>query len=194
MRDEYPESVLILAARDRKARGGRLFARSQHRAAPRRRRLYLRRRVGDDRIDRRQAGLPRNRPPYIAEVGLFGRPTLDQNVETLYWVRDIVDKGADWFADQAVAAARACALFGIGPGEESRRQAGPGRGHGARTDRGILRRHGGWPRFRPICPAARRAASCRQSMADLPLDFGTLEKYGCFVGSQPSSSSPTGTT
>ena len=42
-------------------------------------------------------GLPRHRPPYVAQVGLFGRPTLEQNVETLYWVRDIVEKGAGWF-------------------------------------------------------------------------------------------------
>ena len=45
-------------------------------------------------------GLPRNRPPYIAEVGLFGRPTLNHNVETLWWIRDIVEKGAEWFAGQ----------------------------------------------------------------------------------------------
>ncbi|MCG6860694.1 MAG: NAD(P)H-dependent oxidoreductase subunit E, partial [Chromatiaceae bacterium] len=43
-------------------------------------------------------GLPRQRPPYVAEVGLFGRPTLVNNVETLYWVRDILDRGPDWFA------------------------------------------------------------------------------------------------
>ena len=43
-------------------------------------------------------GLPRNRPPYVAEVGLFGRPTLENNVETLYWVRDIVEQGPEWFA------------------------------------------------------------------------------------------------
>ena len=45
-------------------------------------------------------GLPRHRPPYVAQVGLFGRPTLEQNVETLFWVRDIVEKGADWFTSQ----------------------------------------------------------------------------------------------
>ena len=44
-------------------------------------------------------GLPRNRPPYVAEVGLFGRPTLENNVETLYWVRDIVERGPQWYAD-----------------------------------------------------------------------------------------------
>ena len=45
-------------------------------------------------------GLPRHRPPYVAEVGLFGRPTLVQNVETMYWVRDVVEKGPEWFASQ----------------------------------------------------------------------------------------------
>ena len=44
-------------------------------------------------------GLPRNRPPYIAEVGIFGRPTLNQNVETLWWIRDIVQNGPEWFAE-----------------------------------------------------------------------------------------------
>ena len=45
-------------------------------------------------------GLPRHRPPYIAEVGLFGKPTLNHNVETLWWIRDIIENGADWFAAQ----------------------------------------------------------------------------------------------
>ena len=43
-------------------------------------------------------GEPRKRPPYIAQVGLFGKPTLEHNFESLYWVRDIVEKGADWFS------------------------------------------------------------------------------------------------
>ena len=54
-------------------------------------------------------GVPRLRPPYIAQVGLFGRPTLEHNFETLYWVRDLLEKGADWFASQAATAARGCA-------------------------------------------------------------------------------------
>ena len=55
-------------------------------------------------------GLPRHRPPYVAQVGLFGRPTLEQNVETLYWMRDIVEKGPAWFTvARAAASARACA-------------------------------------------------------------------------------------
>ncbi|ODS02376.1 hypothetical protein AUC71_15755 [Methyloceanibacter marginalis] len=47
-------------------------------------------------------GYPRNRPPYIAEVGLFGRPTLNHNVETLYWIPEILEKGAKWFADHGM--------------------------------------------------------------------------------------------
>ena len=45
-------------------------------------------------------GLPRHRPPFVAQVGLFGRPTLEQNVETLYWIRDIVEKGPEWVTSQ----------------------------------------------------------------------------------------------
>ena len=54
-------------------------------------------------------GLPRHRPPYVAQVGLFGRPTLEQNVETLYWIRDIVEKGARGSPRRAAASARASA-------------------------------------------------------------------------------------
>ncbi len=54
-------------------------------------------------------GMPRLRPPYVAQVGLFGRPTLEHNMETLYWIRDILEKGGAWFAGQGATAARACA-------------------------------------------------------------------------------------
>jgi formate dehydrogenase len=54
-------------------------------------------------------GMPRLRPPYVAQVGLFGRPTLEHNFETLYWVRELLEKGAEWFARRAATAARACA-------------------------------------------------------------------------------------
>ena len=47
-------------------------------------------------------GLPRHRPPYVAEVGLFGCPTLTNNLETLFWVRDIIEKGSEWFAAQGI--------------------------------------------------------------------------------------------
>ena len=67
-------------------------------------------------------GLPRHRRPIVAQVGLFGRPTLVHNVETLYWVRDIIAKGAAWFAatGRQRAAARACAASPSPAGSRSR--------------------------------------------------------------------------
>ena len=130
-------------------------------------------------------GLPRHRPPYVAQVGLFGRPTLEQNVETLYWIRDIVEKGAEWFDLARPPRAQGLPqLLGLGPREEARREAGAGRRHRARTDRRILRRHGATAtRFKGYLPGGASGGILPASMADMPLDFGTLEKYGCFVGS-----------
>ena len=62
-------------------------------------------------------GLPRHRPPYVAQVGIFDRPTLVNNVETLFWVRDIVEKGPEWFAEQGKGDSKACGLFGLRPCE-----------------------------------------------------------------------------
>ncbi len=90
-------------------------------------------------------GYPRNRPPYIAEVGLFGRPTLNHNVETLYWVPEILKKGAKWFADHGVNRRQGLAvLVSLGTGQEAGRDSGACRHHRARADRDG-RRHGGWP-------------------------------------------------
>ncbi len=100
-------------------------------------------------------GEPRMRPPYIAEVGLFGRPTLEHNFETLYWVRDIVQKGPQWFGGFGRHGRKAAQLQRERAREVAGRQAGAGRHHGAGTDRRILRRHAGRPRA--VClPAGRR--------------------------------------
>ena len=91
-------------------------------------------------------GLPRHKPPYPFQVGLFGRPTLINNVETLCWVRDIVEKGAGLVEEPWPQRAPGPAqLFGLGAGEGSRHEARAGRHHGARADRRVLRRHGGRP-------------------------------------------------
>ena len=67
-------------------------------------------------------GMPRLRPPYVAQVGLFGYPTLEHNMETVYWVREIVEKGAQWFASQGRNGTQGPALvLGLGPREEARR-------------------------------------------------------------------------
>ena len=130
-------------------------------------------------------GMPRLRPPYVAQVGLFGRPTLEHNFETLYWVRDLLEKGAEWFTSQGRHGRKGLRSFSVsGRVKQPGREAGAGRHHHPGTDRRILRRHAGRPSAStPTCRAARRAASCRPRMNDIPLDFDTLQPYGCFIGS-----------
>jgi formate dehydrogenase len=129
-------------------------------------------------------GLPRHRPPYVAQVGLFGRPTLEQNVETLYWVRDIVEKGAQWFTSHGRRERKGLRSFSV-----SGRVKKPGvvlapAGVSARE---LIEEYcGGMQeghRFKGYLPGGASGGILPASMADLPLDFGTLEQYGCFVGS-----------
>ena len=100
VRDEYPEVILLLIDEIAKVEDAGLSSHTK---------IHLRRGAGAYICGEESAmiesiegkrGLPRHRPPYVAQVGLFGRPTLEQNVETLFWVRDIVEKGADWFTSQ----------------------------------------------------------------------------------------------
>ena len=101
-------------------------------------------------------GMPRLRPPYVAQVGLFGRPTLEHNMETLYWVRDILEKGAAWFAEPRPARPEGPALvLGVGPRREARRAPRAGGHHRARAYRRILRRHAAGARVLRL-PAGRR--------------------------------------
>jgi len=129
-------------------------------------------------------GLPRHRPPYVAQVGLFGRPTLEQNVETLYWVRDIVEKGAAWFTSHGRRERKGLRSFSV-----SGRVNKPGvvlapAGVSARE---LIEEYcGGMTAghlFRAYLPGGASGGILPASMADLPLDFGTLEPHGCFVGS-----------
>src|SRR6266403_1594293 len=98
-------------------------------------------------------GLPRHKPPYPFQVGLFGLPTLINNIETLWWVRDIVEKGADWW-----------------------------KSHG-RNDRHGLRSYSVSGRVKNPGMKLAPGGILPASMDNIPLDFGTLEKYGCFIGS-----------
>jgi len=128
-------------------------------------------------------GYPRNRPPYIAEVGLFGRPTLNHNVETLYWVPEILKKGAKWFADHGVNGAKGLRSWSV-----SGRVKKPGVivAPAGITARELIELAGGMEdgeTFKAYLPGGASGGILPASLADLPLDFGSLDKYGSFVGS-----------
>ena len=101
-------------------------------------------------------GMPRLRPPYVAQVGLFGYPTLEHNMETVYWVRDIVEKGAEWFAGYGRNGRKGLRSFSVsGRVKKPGVHLAPGRHHGAGADRRVLRRHAGRPPVLRL-PAGRR--------------------------------------
>jgi NADH:ubiquinone oxidoreductase subunit F (NADH-binding)/NADH:ubiquinone oxidoreductase subunit E len=129
-------------------------------------------------------GLPRHKPPYPFQVGLFGLPTLINNVETLWWVRDIVEKGADWWKSQGRNDRQGLRSYSV-----SGRVKNPGM---KLAPAGITVRElidefcGGMAEghtFHAYLPGGASGGILPASMDNIPLDFGTLEKYGCFIGS-----------
>jgi NADH:ubiquinone oxidoreductase subunit F (NADH-binding)/NADH:ubiquinone oxidoreductase subunit E len=129
-------------------------------------------------------GMPRLRPPYVAQVGLFGHPTLEHNMETLYWVRDIIEKGADWFAGHGRNGRKGLRSFSV-----SGRVCKPGV-HLAPAGitvkelidefcGGMLPGHS----FYGYLPGGASGGILPASLGDVPLDFDTLHPYGCFIGS-----------
>ena len=129
-------------------------------------------------------GLPRHRPPYVAETGLFGRPTLVQNVETLFWVRDILERGPAWFANYGGSGGRGLRSYSV-----SGRVRDPGVkvAPAGITARALIDGHCGGMApghaFRAYLPGGASGGILPASLADLPLDFGELEAHDCFVGS-----------
>jgi NADH:ubiquinone oxidoreductase subunit F (NADH-binding)/NADH:ubiquinone oxidoreductase subunit E len=129
-------------------------------------------------------GLPRHRPPYVAQVGLFGRPTLEHNVETLFWIRDLVEKGPEWFTSQGRRERKGFRSFSV-----SGRVKNPGvkvAPAGVTIQELIDEYCGGMiegETFKGYLPGGASGGILPASMNDIPLDFGTLEKYGCFIGS-----------
>ena len=129
-------------------------------------------------------GEPRMRPPYIAEVGLFGRPTLEHNFETLYWVRDIVQKGADWFSGFGRHGRKGLRSFSV-----SGRVKNPGvklAPAGITIEELINEYCGGMQEghtFYAYLPGGASGGILPASLKDIPLDFDTLQPYGCFIGS-----------
>jgi NADH:ubiquinone oxidoreductase subunit F (NADH-binding)/NADH:ubiquinone oxidoreductase subunit E len=131
-----------------------------------------------------QRGEPRLRPPYIATIGLFGRPTLEHNFETLYWVRDIVERGAHWFAGFGRHGRKGLRSFSV-----SGRVRQPGvklAPAGITLNELIAEYCGGLPEGQTLygyLPGGASGGILPANMADIPLDFDTLQPHGCFIGS-----------
>lgn len=184
LRDEYPELRLMLLDELAKIEAAGLSSHT---------RVHLRRGAGAYICGEESAmiesiegkrGLPRHRPPYVAQVGLFGRPTLVQNIETLYWVRDIIERGAEWFTSFGRRDRKGFRSFSV-----SGRVKNPGvkmAPAGITMQELIDEYCGGMADghvFKGYLPGGASGGILPASMADIPLDFGTLEKYGSFVGS-----------
>ena len=129
-------------------------------------------------------GLPRNRPPYVAEVGLFGKPTLVHNVETVYWIREIYEKGGAWFSSHGRNGRKGLRSFSV---------SGFVKNPGIKlTDAGIsvnqlINEHCGGMldghKFKGYLPGGASGGILPASLGNVPLDFDTLQEYNCFIGS-----------
>jgi formate dehydrogenase len=129
-------------------------------------------------------GMPRLRPPYVAQVGLFGRPTLEHNFETLYWVREILEKGGEWFAAQGRNGRKGLRSFSV---SGRVREPGVKLAPAGITLRELIDEFcGGMADGHTLygyLPGGASGGILPASMSDIPLDFDTLQPHGCFIGS-----------
>jgi len=129
-------------------------------------------------------GMPRLRPPFVAQVGVFGRPTLEHNMETLYWIREIIEKGGEWFASHGRNGRKGLRSFSV-----SGRVKNPGvhlAPAGITVTELIEEYCDGMAdghEFYGYFPGGASGGILPASMGDIPLDFDTLNEYGCFIGS-----------
>ena len=184
LRDEYPEIRKILLREISKLESSDLLEPG---------RIHLRRGAGAYICGEESAmlesiegkrGLPRHKPPFPAQVGLFGRPTLIHNVETLYWIRDLVQKGSSWFTQKGRNGSKGQRTFSV-----SGRVKNPGVkiADAGITVRDLIDEYCGGMQdghnFKGYLPGGASGGILPASMDREPLDFGTLEQYGCLIGS-----------
>ncbi len=183
IRDEYPAVLAILKCEISAAKNAGLVDHTK---------VHLRRGAGAYICGEESAmiesiegkrGLPRHRPPYVAQVGVFDRPTLVNNVETLYWVPAIIENGAEWFATQGKNGAKGLRTYSV-----SGRVKTPGVKlmPAGSTAEDLLAASGGMAdghTLKGYLPGGASGGILPADLANIPLDFGTLEKHGCFVGS-----------
>jgi formate dehydrogenase len=184
LRDEYPQCREILEKEIAKLEAAGLAKHT---------RIHMRRGAGAYICGEESAmlesiegkrGLPRHKPPFPSQVGLFGRPTLINNVETVWWVRDIVEKGPAWFAGHGANGRKGLRTFSVsGRVKEPGVKLAPA----GITVAELIEKHcGGMAdghRFKGYLPGGASGGILPASLADIPLDFGTLEQHGCFIGS-----------
>ncbi|MDH5356323.1 MAG: NAD(P)H-dependent oxidoreductase subunit E [Gammaproteobacteria bacterium] len=129
-------------------------------------------------------GMPRLRPPYVAQVGLFGRPTLEQNCESLFWIRDVIEKGGEWFDTQGRNGRKGLRSFSV-----SGRVKNPGvhLAPAGITVKELIDEYCGGMldghEFYGYFPGGASGGILPASLGDVPLDFDTLQEYGSFIGS-----------
>jgi len=184
LRDEYPAAREILLREIAALEKARLSTHT---------RIHLRRGAGAYICGEESAmlesiegkrGLPRHKPPFPSQVGLFGQPTLIHNVETVYWVREIVEKGPDWFQGHGRNGRKGLRSFSVsGHVKEPGVKLAPA---GITVKELIDEFCGGMQdghEFKGYLPGGASGGILPASMADIPLDFGTLEEHGCLIGS-----------
>ncbi len=184
IRDEYPEIIHMLKIELKKLKSTSLFDHTK---------IYLRRGAGAYICGEESAmiesiegkrGLPRHRPPYVAECGIFGHPTLVNNVETLFWVPAILRNGADWFNNLGTKLHPGHRTYSV-----SGRVAKPGLifASAGSTANELIEKCGGMAEghiFKAYLPGGASGGILPASKADIALDFGgELNDYNCFVGS-----------
>ena len=183
LRDEYPELQVVLRREiDKLTDAGITFTR-----------LHLRRGAGAYICGEESAmlesiegkrGLPRHKPPFPSQVGLFGRPTLINNVETLYWVRDIVEQGPEFFSKHGRNGGTGLRSFSVsGRVKEPGVKLAPA----GITVRELIDEYCGGMQeghsFKAYLPGGASGGLLPASLGDIALDFGTLEEHGCLIGS-----------
>ena len=129
-------------------------------------------------------GMPRLRPPYVAQVGLFGRPTLEQNMESMHWIRDIIEKGAEWFSSEGRHGRTGLRSYSVSgrinkPGVHLAPAGITMRELIDEYCDGMLNGH----KFYGYFPGGASGGILPASLGDIPLDFDTLQPHGCFIGS-----------
>ncbi|MDJ0685433.1 MAG: NAD(P)H-dependent oxidoreductase subunit E [Alphaproteobacteria bacterium] len=184
MRDEYPEVLQILANEIPKLHAAGLSPHTE---------IIVRRGAGAYICGEESAmiesiegkrGLPRHRPPFVAQVGLFGRPTLVNNVETLYWVPEILARGADWFRSQGRHGRSGLRSYSV-----SGRVKNPGvkLAPAGVTIRELINEYCGGMAdghvFKGYLPGGASGGILPARLDSIPLDFDTLQEYDCFIGS-----------